>query len=154
CRRFEHERSRHHPMGQGRAQNFTQKRNAHSRGLPAACPRRPCAGPGNVSPRRRRRACPARTGEHPPSQTSDPTGPTANGLLTRRLPARCLSNVSPLVAVLKAAEGEIFTERGDPNHHTTSLIDNRAALPTLHATPSRKRRSLRELVRWSSKQIR
>ena len=74
----------------------------------------------------------------PASQTSDPTGPTADGLLTRRLPARCLSNVSPLVAVLKAAEGEIFTERGDPNHPTTSLIDNRAALPPLHATLARR----------------
>jgi hypothetical protein len=97
----------------------------------AVCLRRACGAHALVRAMYRRAAAAERArlelASIPASQTSDPTGAKPDGFLTRHRAARCLSNVSPLVAVLKAAEGEIFTERGDPNQPTTSLIDNRAA---------------------------
>ena len=52
----------------------------------AARPRRTCAGPGDVSPCRRRRAGATRIRAHPPSPTADAPRAATEGLLTVRQP--------------------------------------------------------------------
>jgi hypothetical protein len=51
----------------GEYKNFARQRDAHPRRVPAARPRCPCAGPGNVPPCGRRRACQGSIGEYAPS---------------------------------------------------------------------------------------
>jgi len=68
------------------AHTVSDKTEAAYNCLLAARPRRTCAGPGDVSPCRRRRAGATRIRAHPPSPTADAPRAATEGLLTVRQP--------------------------------------------------------------------